>query len=442
MRQSIYLGSVSLRDFGPFRGEHSFDLRDAEGNVYQWTVILGNNNAGKTFLLKAIADLEAVDVVMEMARGVKARLSSDFGGAVELSVKTGPSMPCVPAARYYRRSLANPSSALVSCDLLLGTSEPGGNPVQKFDAKRPVSHEWYYGGHPSAQDAQDKAGELKEFKIFGYGVARRHGASSLVQNARANSESLFDPEATLLNVEEWLLRLDYAAKSKNAEAERQLKKIRELIKSDVFPEIEDFRFKFSAEESYLEFETPGGWRRLRELGYGYQTTLSWIFDFSQKMFARYPDAENPLAEAAIVLVDELDLHLHPRWQREIIGFLTKTFPKTQFIVSTHSPFILQSIQEINLFVLEKDQGALRVHRPPFKTFKGWTIEEILEEIHGMEGKTQSDEFRILVEQLDKAMDRDDFEAAQDAYKRLEAILHPTSHLRKMLRLQISQIAQP
>ncbi len=70
--------------------------------------------------------------------------------------------------------------------------------------------------------------------------------------------------------------------------------------------------------------------------------IAWVIDFASRMVDRYPDSPDPLAEPAVVLVDEIDLHLHPKWQRELIGFLTERFPNTQFIVTAHSPLIVQA----------------------------------------------------------------------------------------------------
>jgi predicted ATP-binding protein involved in virulence len=55
-----------------------------------------------------------------------------------------------------------------------------------------------------------------------------------------------------------------------------------------------------------------------------------------------PHLDDPLSAEAVVMIDELDLHLHPSWQQRVIGDLLKTFPNTQFIVTTHSPYIIES----------------------------------------------------------------------------------------------------
>ena len=69
----------------------------------------------------------------------------------------------------------------------------------------------------------------------------------------------------------------------------------------------------------------------------------------------YPDLENPLRKGkAIVLIDELDLHLHPSWQRDIVAKLTKTFPNCQFIATTHSPQIVGEVLPESIYLLESD----------------------------------------------------------------------------------------
>ncbi len=102
--------------------------------------------------------------------------------------------------------------------------------------------------------------------------------------------------------------------------------------------------------------------------------------------------ENPLAEPAIVLVDEIDLHLHPEWQRKIIQFLTAQFPNTQFIASSHSPLIVQSADNINLVLLEKQGDHVTIRQPNLTTYQGWTIEEILNELMNLGEKTLSDNY--------------------------------------------------
>lgn len=84
--------------------------------------------------------------------------------------------------------------------------------------------------------------------------------------------------------------------------------------------------------------------------------------------------ENAIKETnGIIMIDEIDLHLHPRWQRHVVSDLKKAFPKIQFVVTTHSPFIVQSIESNELINLDKDSDV---------KLKDLTIGEIAEEVMG------------------------------------------------------------
>lgn len=81
--------------------------------------------------------------------------------------------------------------------------------------------------------------------------------------------------------------------------------------------------------------------KLRELSDGYQAILVIVFDLVLRFSFLHPTLDNPLERKAVVVIDEVDLHLHPRWQRVVLRQLVELFPNTQFIVTTHSPSIVQ-----------------------------------------------------------------------------------------------------
>ena len=89
----------------------------------------------------------------------------------------------------------------------------------------------------------------------------------------------------------------------------------------------------------VQAKTPYGFVPLRQLSLGYQTTTAWILISRREMFVRYPDSKRPLEENAVVLVDEIDLHLHPRWQRKLFRQLETHFPNVQFVVTAHGPLV-------------------------------------------------------------------------------------------------------
>ena len=82
---------------------------------------------------------------------------------------------------------------------------------------------------------------------------------------------------------------------------------------------------------------------LMQLSDGYKTLLGLVIDLSMRMGLANPHLDDPLSAEAVVMIDEVDLHLHPSWQRRVLADLLRTFNNTQFIVTTHSPFIVESL---------------------------------------------------------------------------------------------------
>jgi predicted ATP-binding protein involved in virulence len=110
--------------------------------------------------------------------------------------------------------------------------------------------------------------------------------------------------------------------------------------------------------------------QIEQLSSGYRTILAMAMDISARMSQANPHLANK--SEAIILIDELDLHLHPKWQQTILSDLRRTFPNAQFIVTTHSPHIISSIQKEKLFKLEN--GEIQNHYQP--TY-GKPIDELL-----------------------------------------------------------------
>jgi hypothetical protein len=96
------------------------------------------------------------------------------------------------------------------------------------------------------------------------------------------------------------------------------------------------------------------------------------------MVEQYPDSADPLAEPAVVLVDEIDLHLHPKWQRSLMEYLGNRFPGTQFIVTAHSPLFVQSAVTANLVVLRREPGKRNVVIDnDVKAIDNWRVDQVL-----------------------------------------------------------------
>lgn len=156
---------------------------------------------------------------------------------------------------------------------------------------------------------------------------------------------------------------------------------------NILPEVAEIRIQPSDEPGgspRVEARTPDGWVALRRLGFGYQSQIAWMVDFASRMFERYPDSPDPLAEPAVVLVDEIDLHMHPRWQRQIIGYLTERCPNTQFIVTAHSPLVVQAAAGANIVLLRREGDHVVIDNDP-EVMENWRVDQILtSELFGVE----------------------------------------------------------
>lgn len=117
-----------------------------------------------------------------------------------------------------------------------------------------------------------------------------------------------------------------------------------------------FEFAFSGQKTKI----PATW-----LSQGYQSTIAWIADIIGQMYLDIDEAI-PLEDMeGMVLIDELDLHLHPTWQVRLVPVLKRVFPRMQFIVTTHSPMLLPALERHEIVMLRLDEnGDVVAEAPP------------------------------------------------------------------------------
>lgn len=177
------------------------------------------------------------------------------------------------------------------------------------------------------------------------------------------------------------------------------------------------------------------------LSSGYKSCIYIILGIIKEI--EYRTSENPAKAkqfAGIILIDEVDLHLHPIWQAGLIKALKTIFPCTQFILTTHSPSVLQSLEEDEIIALGCDtEGNTHLKTLDLGKYglQGWTLEEIL--IYVMEmPETTSVLYRQTLEKFDSAMNNEDKESILQEYEVLKEMLHPDSSLRKLLSIQVAE----
>ncbi|MEH2360098.1 AAA family ATPase [Nostoc sp.] len=153
---------------------------------------------------------------------------------------------------------------------------------------------------------------------------------------------------------------------------------------------------------------------VNQLSDGEKCLLAMVGDLARRLAIANPSLPDPLQGSGVVLIDEIELHLHPKWQREIIPALTRTFPNCQFIVTTHSPQVISQVKPEGIYILEKtDEGV--VAKKPESSF-GRDSNRILEDIMGVPERPQEIKESLL--ELFRLIDAGNIEGARQLRQQL------------------------
>ncbi|WP_373077468.1 AAA family ATPase [Fusobacterium varium] len=234
------------------------------------------------------------------------------------------------------------------------------------------------------------------------------------------------------------LELQEAEKIPELEAvKRALNKSYEIIDESI--DKTDFSYKVKSGELEVSIKRKNGTVEslpLRTLSDGIKSTMSMIADIAYRMAVLNPQLlDNILLETSgIVLIDEIDMHLHPSWQSKIIKVLTETFPKIQFIFTTHSPSVISNILNENILVLDN----LEIYKLNDKTY-GRDIESIVREVMRTEVRPQ--EIVKKLKEFNELLDDGKIEDARKLLKSLEEILgqNDTNIIDARISLELEEI---
>lgn len=140
----------------------------------------------------------------------------------------------------------------------------------------------------------------------------------------------------------------------------QLRAVESAI-TTFLPEFSELRYDENLKELFIYKGQEA--LKLKQLSDGELCLIALIADIARRLAIANPALHNPLQGEAIVLIDEIDLHLHPGWQRKLIANFRKTFPKTQFIFSTHSPQMISHIEPKNMWLFKRENSEVVAFRP-------------------------------------------------------------------------------
>ena len=315
--------------------ELSFD--QGQQPLRPWTLILGENGVGKSTILRALALVLAggeglQDLLAKPADWV--RLGSNRGSiAVEIVTPDGTS--------------AEIELSISSDDTRMTILKSNASALERLDAfQKQASH---------------------AYLTIGYGVSRRlstarvtsfqKGESFISRRAQALA-TLFDPNATLYPLDTWAIDLHYRRGDEGLDLIRNA--FKDLLKGIEFSTID-------REERELLFDTPDGLIPLRSLSDGYQDIAGWWGDLLFRITDILSQPADPLSVPGVLLIDEVDLHLHPTWQRQLRDFLTGRLPHFQIITTSHSPLAAQQCGPGELFFLQRPPGS---EPPVLSVFEG------------------------------------------------------------------------
>jgi hypothetical protein len=342
--EELPMSHVRLEQIGPFASlELDFQSR--------WTVLLGGNGVGKSTILRAIAAALAGKRASRQASLLNVNAPS---GRIE--IKTARQTAVLFIGRLTQRGAALHK---VEC-----------SPERPFELEGiPLI------GFPA----------LRAFREGGAAPKVSTSPTAMAEDLLPLAEGSIDRR--LSDLKSWLIDLDYKIQASKP-------------KPTSYNELWDYFFhaldrlaqgiklgpgRIDREKKDVYVETADGVVPIEAVSQGTSSLMCWVGTLTQRLFDVYgapgkpgkPQKE-PWTGAALVLIDEIDTHMHPQWQRKLPGALSELFPKTQFIVTTHSPLLVAGLAPESIVVLGRDGGQVEVERlTPERDIRGLRADQIL-----------------------------------------------------------------
>lgn len=346
----MYIDRISLTNIRGF-DQLDFSFARPDKSYAGWTVFTGDNGAGKSTVLKAIAiALTGRDTARALQPSFHRWIREGQGQAtVEIDVVH------VAGDDTFSSSGVPPKKAFpASISLKNGGKEP------QLDIALPPGKPKTYVTPQRSIWAQDAGGWFS----CGYGPFRRvFGASAeamrqMVAPATEHFVTMFQEAASLAEVDQWLRHLSHKKLEGKQQEQAQLELVLQILRDEFVPN----RMTVDGVDSDGLWLSDRNGVRLSwsDMSDGYRTALALLLDILRHLFNTYgPEHltdhdENGrifIRRSGVVLIDEVDAHLHPEWQREIGFWLKRHFPNIQFLVTTHSPLVCQAADPNGLFVL-------------------------------------------------------------------------------------------
>lgn len=397
----------------------------------QFTLLIGNNASGKTTILDALAML--LSTYFQGARIATGGTTLKKSDARYIVVEKEGQVFLEPQPSVWLKATAVLSEVENSVVWSRELGDRGGK------AKELIAH----GTDIRKKVAKGLSPDLP--LLCYYGAGRLWELHRDVKTERPGSQLdayryCLDPKSDQYVFQKWFKRLTLSELQRKTEIPA-LQVVRNTI-IQCIPGAKNFIFDINEDTLLIELEREGV-VRFSDLSDGFRNMVAMVADIAHRCTKLNPHFGSAAAQLTkgTILIDELDLHLHPKWQRRVIPDLRSAFPKIQFIATTHSPFIIQSanVGEVidldNLDISEGTQDGTKALNNvaavvPEALYTGKSIEDIVETIMDVPLPQRSQRYQEM------------YDAAKEYYSLLEDGKNATDNEKNEIKRKLDKLTAP
>lgn len=388
----MYIDSIAMRNFRTFK-QARIGFLHSDGSATRgpgnpsfpnMNLVLGGNGSGKTTLLKGVAIAALGPAVAASGLFPYHLVRRDLGRPIEEGALIEATF--TPGGQDYAGGMPESIEQVQSRIRIVRRGD-----IEIFEWAHEDDKPW----HPIFSSSSDA------FFFVGYGASRRvekvgrideagRRASSFVRAGRIMN--LFEDTYSLVPLSYWLPRYQEGNRGRFVQARSLVNRLLGSGKYQLTDEMAAGEYIFKNRNARVPFPA---------LSDGYRALIGWIGDLLYHICETCPRGKKLVENQGIVMIDEVDLHIHPKWQMQLLPRLAKCLPKIQFIVTSHSPLLVGSLDWRNVIVArQRKDGSSILEQVEVGIAKMDADQILLTDLFGLEttrSGTQSRRTRRLIE---------------------------------------------